>query len=116
MDNAANKKFVADFEAKYGYVPGTYAAQAYDTAALIDAALTATGGSTADPAKLRTALEQAKFQSVRGNFQFGKNHYPVQDFWLTKVVKRPDGKFQTETVQRVFEADTDPYAAACEMH
>ena len=116
MDNAANKKFVADFEAKYGYVPGTYAAQAYDTAALIDAALTATGGSTADPAKLRTALEQAKFQSVRGNFKFGKNHYPVQDFWLTKVVKRPDGKFQTETVQRVFEADTDPYAAACEMH
>ncbi len=116
MDNAANKKFVADFEAKYGYVPGTYAAQAYDTAALIDAALTATGGATTDPAKLRAALEQANFASVRGNFKFGRNHYPVQDFWLTKVVKRPDGKYQTETVQRVFAADVDPYAASCEMH
>jgi branched-chain amino acid transport system substrate-binding protein len=111
MDNPANKKFVADFEAKYGYVPASYAAQAYDAAAL-----TATGGSTTDRPALRAALEKANFKSVRGAFAFGKNHFPVQDFWLTKVVKRPDGKYQTETVQRIFESDTDPYAASCEMN
>ena len=116
MDNPTNKKFVADFEAKYGYVPAAYAAQAYDTAALIDAALTTTHGATENRIQLRSALEQANFKSVRGAFKFGKNHYPVQDFWLTKVVKRPDGKYQTEAQQRIFVADVDPYAASCQMN
>ena len=39
LDNAANKEFVAAFEAEYGYAPATYAAQGYDAARLIDAAL-----------------------------------------------------------------------------
>ena len=116
MDNPTNKKFVADFEAKYGYIPAAYAAQAYDTAALIDAALTTTHGATENRIQLRSALEQANFKSVRGAFKFGKNHYPVQDFWLTKVVKRPDGKYQTEAQQRIFVADVDPYAASCQMN
>ena len=69
MDNPANKKFVAAFEAKYGYVPGSYAAHAYDTAMLIDAAVRTVNGDLSDKAKLRAALEQAKFDSVRGAFQ-----------------------------------------------
>jgi branched-chain amino acid transport system substrate-binding protein len=116
IDNAENKKFVAAYEAKYGSVPGAYAAQAYDAVALIDSALTATGGDTADKAKLRAALEKADFKSVRGPFRFGINHFPVQDFYLTHVVKRPDGKYQTETENRIFTADVDPYAAQCKMN
>ena len=34
--------------------------------------------------------------SLRGKFKFGTNHYPVQDFYLVKVAKRADGKYQTE--------------------
>jgi branched-chain amino acid transport system substrate-binding protein len=37
--NPQNKKFVAAYEAAYNSVPGTYAAQAYDTAMLIDSAV-----------------------------------------------------------------------------
>ena len=113
MDNAANKKFVAAFEAKYKYVPGTYAAQAYDTALLIDGAVRAAGGTDHD--KLRAAMETAPFPSVRGSFKFGVNHYPVQDFYLAKVAKRPDGKLQTEIVKKVLTADVDTYAAKCKM-
>lgn len=113
MDNAANKKFVAAFEAKYKYVPATYAAQAYDTALLIDGAVRAAG--TTDHDKLRTALEKAPFESVRGSFKFGANHYPIQDFYLAVVAKRPDGKLETEITKKVLSADVDPYAAECKM-
>lgn len=114
MDNPANRRFVQAFEAEFGYVPGSYAAQAFDTAVLLNAAITAAGG-VADKDKLRAAIKTAQFESVRGPFRFGVNNYPVQDFWLLRVAKRPDGKFQTETVRRIFEANVDPYAAECRM-
>ena len=39
LDNPQNKKFVAEYEAAYNGVPGTYAFQAYDAAMLIDSAV-----------------------------------------------------------------------------
>jgi branched-chain amino acid transport system substrate-binding protein len=113
MDNAANKKFVAAYEKKFGTVPATYAAQAFDTAMLIDSAVRAAGGTDHD--KLRAALEKADFASVRGSFKFGANHYPVQDFYLAQVAKRPDGKLQTEIRKKVLAQDVDIYAAECKM-
>jgi branched-chain amino acid transport system substrate-binding protein len=110
-----SQRFVKDFEAAYGYVPGNYAAHAYDTAMLLDSAVRSVGGKIADKAALRAALEKADFRSLRGNFRFGVNHYPIEDFWLFKVVKRPDGKYQTETVRKVLSGETDTYAAECKM-
>ena len=115
LDNARNKRFVADFEASYGYVPASYAAHAYDAAALIDSAVRKVGGKLADKEALRAAIKAAEFESVRGKFRFGANQFPVQDFWLCRVAKRPDGKFQTEAVRKVLENDVDPYAAECRM-
>jgi len=115
MDNAQNQRFVRDFEAGYGYVPASYAAQSYDAAMLLDSAIRKVGGKLADKDAMRAAIRAAEFRSVRGNFKFGVNHYPVQDFWLCQVAKRPDGKFQTETVKKVLENDTDPWAAECSM-
>lgn len=113
MDNPVSKTFVAAYEAKYHVVPGTYAAQSYDTALLIDGAVKAVGGTDHDA--LRAAMEKAPFQSVRGSFKFGVNHYPVQDFYLAQVAKRPDGKLQTEIRKKVLSADVDSYAAECKM-
>ena len=115
MDNAANRRFVTDFEAAFNYVPASYAAQAYDGAMLLDSAIRRAGGKLTDKDALRAGLRAADFASVRGNFKFGVNHYPVQDFWLLKVAKRADGKFQTETVRKVLEANVDPWAAECRM-
>ena len=84
-------------------MPGSYAMQAYDAAKLIDSALKATGGNTADKEALRAALRKADFKSLRGAFKFNANGYPIQDFYLVKVAKRPDGKFQTEIVEKVFD-------------
>ncbi len=115
LDNATNQRFVRDFEAGYNYVPGSYAAQSYDAAMLLDSAIRKVGGNLANKDALRAALKAADFASVRGPFRFGANHYPVQDFWLCKVVKRADGKFATETVRKVLTDNVDPYAAECRM-
>lgn len=115
LDNAANRRFVRDFEAAYDYVPACYAAQTYDGAMLLDSAIRKVGGNLRDKDALRAALRAADFSSVRGNFRFGVNHFPVQDFWLCRVAKRADGRFQTEAVRKVFADAVDPWAAECRM-
>jgi branched-chain amino acid transport system substrate-binding protein len=113
LDNPQNKKFVARYEAAYNSVPGTYAMQAYDAALLIDSAVKAVKGDLSNKEAVIAALKKADFTSLRGAFKFNTNGYPIQDFYLTKVAKRPDGKFQTEIVQKVFENDADRYAKDC---
>src|SRR4051812_23033470 len=115
LDNPQNKKFVADYEKDFGAVPATYAFQAYDAALLIDGALKQTKGNTTDRDALRAALKKADFTSLRGGFRFNTNHYPIQDFYLVKVAKRPDGKFQTEIDKKIFENYADPHAKDCPM-
>jgi branched-chain amino acid transport system substrate-binding protein len=112
LDNPQNKKFVADYEAAYKIVPGSYAMQAFDAALLIDSAVKAAGG-TGDKDKLRAAIKKADFASLRGKFKFNTNGFPIQDFYLVKVAKRPDGKFQTEIAQKVFTDYADPHAKDC---
>ena len=41
LPNDANKKFVADYKAKYKSSPSFYGAQTYDAATLLDSALKA---------------------------------------------------------------------------
>ncbi|QIP08572.1 ABC transporter substrate-binding protein [Bradyrhizobium symbiodeficiens] len=113
LDNPQNKKFVASYVAAYNVVPGTYAFQAYDAAMLIDSAIKAVKGDLSNKDAVGAALKKADFTSLRGAFKFNTNGYPIQNFYLTKVAKRPDGKFQTEIVQKVFENYGDRYAKDC---
>ena len=115
LDNPQNKRFVADYEKEYGAVPATYAFQAYDAALLIDGALKLTKGNTGDKNALRSALKKANFTSLRGGFRFNTNNYPIQDFYLVKVAKRADGKFETQIEKKVYSSDADPHAKECPM-
>jgi branched-chain amino acid transport system substrate-binding protein len=113
MDNAANKKFVSEYEAAYNAVPASYAMQAYDAAMLINSAVAAVNGNLADQNAVRAALKKAAFTSVRGPFKFNINGYPIEDFYLTKVAKRPDGKYETQVVEKIFSNHADGYAKDC---
>jgi len=115
MDNPQSKAFVAAYEKKYGAVPGTYAMQGYDAAQMINSAVKAAHGDLANKDAVRAGLEAAQFKSLRGDFKLGKNHYPIQDFYLVKAVKRPDGKFETEIVKKIFSDYADNYAKDCKM-
>lgn len=114
LPNDANLAFVEAFEAKYGYVPGSYAMQAYDTANLIDSAV-AKVDDLSDQDALRAALKEADFNSLRGDFAFNNNHYPVQDFHMLTVVKRDDGKYHTSFVKTLAEDYADSFHAECKM-
>ena len=112
-DNPQNKKFVKAYEAAYNAVPASYAMQAYDAAMLIDSAVRSLKGNLSDKDAVRAALKNADFLSLRGSFKFSSNGYPIQDFYLTKVAKRADGKFQTEIVEKVLANNADRYAKDC---
>jgi len=115
LDNPQNKAFVDGYLKEYDSVPGTYAFQAYDAALLIDSAVKAVKGNLADKDALRAAVKKADFKSLRGGFAFNNNNYPLQDFYLVKVAKRADGKFETEIEKKVFSNYGDPYAKDCPM-
>jgi branched-chain amino acid transport system substrate-binding protein len=113
MGNPANKKFVSEYEAAYNAVPASYAMQAYDAAMLINSAVAAVKGNLADQNAVRAALKKAAFTSVRGPFKFNVNGYPIEDFYLTKVAKRADGKYETQVVEKIFSNYADGYAKDC---
>ncbi len=116
MDNPQNKKFVSEYEAAYKAIPASYAMQAYDAANLINSAAVALKGDLSSTKAVSAELRKANFKSVRGAFKFNVNGYPIQNFYLTKVAKRPDGKFETEIVEKVLSDASDPYAKNCKLH
>lgn len=115
FDNEASKGFVAAWEQKYGDRPvTTYAQQGYDTALLIASALKSAGGPENEEA-FREALRAADFKSTRGNFSFGKNQHPVQDWFMVDFVKGADGKPVAVTQEKIIEGYGDIHAAECTM-
>jgi branched-chain amino acid transport system substrate-binding protein len=113
LDTPQNKKFVDAYIAAYNAVPATYAMQAYDAAMLIDSAVKAVEGDLSNTDALLAALRKADFVSLRGPFKINKNGFPIQDFYLTKVGKRSDGRLETQIVQKVFENYPDRYVSEC---
>lgn len=112
LDNAANKDFVASFQAEYGRLPSIYAAQSYDTANLILSALAK--ASVKDKDAFRAALKEANFPTVRGKFKFNTNNHPIQDIYVREVVKEGD-VITNKIVATAFTDHGDAYAKDCKM-
>ena len=112
LDNAANKKFVEEFQKAYNRLPSIYAAQAYDTANLIIAA--AGKASVKDADAFRAALKAAEFESVRGKFKFNTNNHPIQDLYVREVVKEGD-VLTNKIVGTSFTDHADAYAKDCAL-
>jgi branched-chain amino acid transport system substrate-binding protein len=115
VDNPQNKKFVADFRAKYGRDPALYAANQYDAVMLLDSAIRAVGGKIDDQAALRAALRKADFKSLRGNFKFNVNNFPIQDYYIAEVVKRDDGEMEFAQVGVATKDGKDSFYQDCKM-
>jgi branched-chain amino acid transport system substrate-binding protein len=115
LDNPANRKFVADFQKEYGRLPSLYASQGYDAAQLLDAAVRDVKGKIEDKEALRAALAAARFKSVRGEFRFNANQYPIQDYYLRVIGKDAQGRVTNRTVGAIFRNHADAYAPECKM-
>jgi branched-chain amino acid transport system substrate-binding protein len=114
LPNETNKKYVADYIAKYKSRPSFYGAQSYDAANLIASGVAATKGNMTDKVALQKALEKADFKSVRGGFKFGNNHVPIQNFYLQDVVKQGD-EFVLKTVSTIVKDSQDSFHDKCSM-
>ncbi|WP_244628007.1 ABC transporter substrate-binding protein [Lentilitoribacter sp. Alg239-R112] len=112
IDNEANKKFVADFQAEYGRLPSLYASQGYDTANLLISA--AGKANISDVDGFRAALKAADFASTRGDFKFDTNNHPVQDIYVREVIK--EGDVLTNKIIAVGLKDrSNAYVSDCKM-
>jgi len=115
LDVPANQAFVGAFKEKYGRYPSHYAAQSFDAINLIASAANQLDGDFSDTAKVREALQKAEFDSVRGDFEYGNNHMPIQNFYARKVVADADGNWTTSITKTVLEAHQDVFAAECKL-
>lgn len=115
LDNPANKAFVEAWMKKYNRPITYYASQGYDTALAIGAALKATGGKVDDAKAFRTAMLKADFAAVRGNFKFGNNQHPVQDWYSLRVEKDANGAPVIRTKGKISSNTGDFYAKDCKL-
>jgi len=113
--NPQNQKFVTDFEKEYSRIPTLYASQGYDAAMLLNAAVRDVNGNIENKDAFRQALKAANFKSVRGDFKFNTNQYPIQDYYLREVVKDDQGRITNKTVSTILKDYRDPFVIECKM-
>jgi branched-chain amino acid transport system substrate-binding protein len=115
FDNPQNKRFVADFVKDYGRLPSLYASQGYDAAMLMDSAVRGVNGRIADKEALGKALKAARFKSVRGDFKFNHNHYPIQNYYTRVISRDAQDRITNRTLGVALANHSDAYAPACKM-
>ena len=114
--NAANQKFMAEFQKEYKRVPTLYASQGYDAALLINAAVRDVKGKLEDQPAVRKALKAARFESVRGPFKFNNNQYPVQNYYVRAVGSDGRGGLINKSFNEpILKDHGDAYAQNCAM-
>jgi branched-chain amino acid transport system substrate-binding protein len=115
LPNPTNKKFVANYHAKYHSSPSFYGADTYDAVALINSAVTAVHGDLTNKEGMRKEMQKADIESVRGHFTFGNNHIPIQNFYLQDAGKNADGSYSLHTVSLIVSNDQDRFHTLCPM-
>ena len=114
LDIPANADFVAAFRSKYdGRYPSVYAAMAYDSLMAMDAAVRDVAGKVEDREALLQALRKPSFKSVRGDFKYGVNNFPVQNYYLREVGKDAQGRLTNKLIGTTLEQHQDAYVGAC---
>jgi branched-chain amino acid transport system substrate-binding protein len=86
IETPKNKTFRLNYAKTYKLQPDVYAVQGYDAGLLLAAGLKAVKGDVSKKKELIAALEKAEIDSPRGKWKMSKDHNPVQDMYLRKVV------------------------------
>jgi branched-chain amino acid transport system substrate-binding protein len=85
LNNDANRRFITEYHRTHGTQPSGYAMAAYDSAAVLDRALSLVPG---DPtgAEVNRALSQlGEIESPRGTWTFNINRSPQQKWYLRRL-------------------------------
>ena len=60
-------------------------------------------------------MRNVKFAAVRGEFKFGPNQYPVQNYYLGLVGRDAQGRIVNKTMGTIFTNRADAYVQDCKM-
>ena len=115
LDNPQTRHFVAAFRAKYHYDPSVFAAQAYDSVRLLDAAVRAVGGRIEDRPAFIAALASTRYDSLRDPYRYGNNHFPIENFYATEIVRDAKGRLIEADRGLVMKDAEDAYHTACPL-
>lgn len=116
FSNAANLKFMAEFQREYKRLPSLFASQGYDAALLIDGAVRDVKGKLDDHAAVGKALHAARFESVRGPFRFNNNNYPIQNYYVRTIGSDGKGGLINKSFNEpILKNHGDAYASQCAM-
>ena len=55
------------------------------------------------------------FKSLRGNFKFNTNQFPMDTFYLREVQKDNAGLITNRTTATIFDNNADAYVGACKL-
>jgi branched-chain amino acid transport system substrate-binding protein len=92
IDTPINRKFVKDFRAKFGKVPGYYAETCYIAARWIHQAVKATDGNVENRDRFLAALRKVEIPDApRGPIKLDAHGNPVHNIYVRKVERR-DGE------------------------
>ena len=90
LDTPVNRAFVEAYEAAYGEAPTAYAVQAYDAAAVLDAALDEIDGAVSGSALVAALARTGEIDSPRGPWRFNRHRNPEQHYYLREVRREGD--------------------------
>jgi len=99
VDNPANKKYVAAFQAKFKRMPEAMDAYIYVAIQTILAGLEATGGDT-NPDKLYSAITKLKLDTIEGPLSFIPEGQPITNHYILEV-KNVGGKYTQEILETI---------------
>lgn len=99
LDNSVNKSFVAAYQKKYNTLPNTFSANGYDSAQVIDKAISKAGSVKSED--LVKVLKGISFDSPRGPVTIDpKTNNPIQNFYIAKNTKK-NGQIVPEILKSV---------------
>lgn len=88
VDNPANERFVAAYEAEYGRSPSFFAELGYVAAQTIMRAAEAVGGDVENKARFIAEIQQVQFDAPRGPFRFDAAGFPIETMYVRRVDKQ----------------------------
>jgi branched-chain amino acid transport system substrate-binding protein len=97
IENAINKRFVANFRVDWKYDPGFYAAATYTEAAVLDATLAAIKGRIENKELFMKTVRSVKVDTCRGPVRFDQYGNVVGNIYIRKV-ERKDGRLVNRVI------------------
>lgn len=99
LDNPENRKFVADYRAKFKDYPSVYSEYGYIAARILEDALKRVDGNTQDKDKLRAAMLAVQLNAPRGPFRFNpQTQGPIHNVYIREVAE-VDGRITNRVIQ-----------------